>query len=151
MVDRHVLPPQGFLYDSVWYFLNTELVSLHILSRFTFQACHGLLTFSICHASSYFLLIQFWSAKPDVSHTSHGVESNTSRYYITENKCGLLWFLYPCSMNLTWRDMQHLVVRTSQPRHLSALDWRTNGVARRGRSWRFKSSVYPVEFTSGCI
>lgn len=35
-------------------------------------------------------------------------------------------------MNLTWRDMQHLVVRTSQPRHLSALDWRTNGVGRRG-------------------
>lgn len=39
------------------------------------------------------------------------------------------------SMNLTWRDMQHLVVRTSQPGHLSAIDWKTNGVGRRGRSW----------------
>jgi len=36
-------------------------------------------------------------------------------------------------MNLTWRDMQHLVVRTSQPGHLSAGDWKTNGVGRRGR------------------
>lgn len=34
-------------------------------------------------------------------------------------------------MNLTWRDMQHLVVRTSLPRHLSTGDWRTNGVGRR--------------------
>lgn len=34
-------------------------------------------------------------------------------------------------MNLTWRDMQHLVVRTSQPGRLSAGDWRTNGVGRR--------------------
>lgn len=50
-------------------------------------------------------------------------------------------------MDLTWRDMQHLVVRTSQPRHLSAIDWRTNGVGRRGtdqsegvRIKRFNSS-----------
>ncbi|XP_068578478.1 furin (paired basic amino acid cleaving enzyme) b [Cebidichthys violaceus] len=43
----------------------------------------------------------------------------------------LLSFLYLCSMNLTWRDMQHLVVRTSRPGHLSAGDWKTNGVGRR--------------------
>lgn len=35
-------------------------------------------------------------------------------------------------MNLTWRDMQHLVVRTSHPAHLSTDDWRTNGVGRKG-------------------
>uniref|UniRef100_A0A3Q1J9K3 P/Homo B domain-containing protein n=1 Tax=Anabas testudineus TaxID=64144 RepID=A0A3Q1J9K3_ANATE len=40
-------------------------------------------------------------------------------------------FLYRCSMNLTWRDMQHLAVRTSQPGRLSAGDWKTNGVGRR--------------------
>ncbi|XP_043980666.1 furin (paired basic amino acid cleaving enzyme) b [Gambusia affinis] len=34
------------------------------------------------------------------------------------------------SMNLTWRDMQHLVVRTSLPGHLIAGDWKTNGVGR---------------------
>ncbi|KAM5237878.1 LOW QUALITY PROTEIN: proprotein convertase subtilisin/kexin type 4 [Ctenodactylus gundi] len=32
---------------------------------------------------------------------------------------------------LTWRDMQHLVVRASQPTHLHAEDWRINGVQRR--------------------
>lgn len=52
----------------------------------------------------------------------------------------LLCFLRACSMNLTWRDMQHLVVRTSQPGHLSAIDWKTNGVGRRGRGWLTQSS-----------
>lgn len=47
----------------------------------------------------------------------------------------LLSFRYPRSVNLTWRDMQNLVVRTSQPGHLSAIDWKTNGVGRRGRGW----------------
>ncbi|XP_068835624.1 proprotein convertase subtilisin/kexin type 4 [Capricornis sumatraensis] len=32
---------------------------------------------------------------------------------------------------LTWRDMQHLVVRASRPAHLQAEDWRTNGAGRR--------------------
>ncbi|KTG04574.1 hypothetical protein cypCar_00024984 [Cyprinus carpio] len=35
------------------------------------------------------------------------------------------------SKNLTWRDMQHLVVRTSNPAHLTTNDWKTNGVGRR--------------------
>lgn len=39
-----------------------------------------------------------------------------------------------CSKNLTWRDMQHLVVRTSNPAHLSTNDWKINGVGRRGKS-----------------
>uniref|UniRef100_A0A8C5CHL4 Furin (paired basic amino acid cleaving enzyme) b n=1 Tax=Gadus morhua TaxID=8049 RepID=A0A8C5CHL4_GADMO len=38
---------------------------------------------------------------------------------------------FACSMNLTWRDMQHLVVRTAQPGRLSAADWKANGVGRR--------------------
>ena len=41
---------------------------------------------------------------------------------------------FACSMNLTWRDMQHLVVRTAQPGRLSAADWKANGVGRRGKS-----------------
>ncbi|XP_075923026.1 proprotein convertase subtilisin/kexin type 6-like isoform X3 [Petromyzon marinus] len=32
---------------------------------------------------------------------------------------------------LTWRDVQHLVVRTSRPAHLVAPDWTTNGAGRR--------------------
>uniref|UniRef100_A0A2K6GEP0 Proprotein convertase subtilisin/kexin type 4 n=1 Tax=Propithecus coquereli TaxID=379532 RepID=A0A2K6GEP0_PROCO len=36
---------------------------------------------------------------------------------------------------LTWRDMQHLVVRASRPTQLQAEDWRTNGVGRQGLSY----------------
>ncbi|XP_044256588.1 furin-like protease 1 isoform X3 [Tribolium madens] len=32
--------------------------------------------------------------------------------------------------NLTWRDMQHIVVRTARPENLIAADWQTNGVGR---------------------
>ncbi|GIY12727.1 hypothetical protein CDAR_64581 [Caerostris darwini] len=32
--------------------------------------------------------------------------------------------------NLTWRDMQHIVVRTANPENLFARDWATNGVGR---------------------
>lgn len=40
--------------------------------------------------------------------------------------------IFSSSKNLTWRDMQHLVVRTSHPNHLLTNDWRTNGVGRKG-------------------
>ncbi|XP_078493501.1 proprotein convertase subtilisin/kexin type 4-like isoform X1 [Ciona intestinalis] len=33
--------------------------------------------------------------------------------------------------NLTWRDMQHLVVKTAKPDGLSVDDWKQNGVGRR--------------------
>ncbi len=33
--------------------------------------------------------------------------------------------------SLTWRDVQHILVRTSQPHSLKATDWRTNGMGRK--------------------
>ncbi|KAM8892325.1 furin (paired basic amino acid cleaving enzyme) b isoform 2-T4 [Spinachia spinachia] len=44
---------------------------------------------------------------------------------------GIIALALQANVNLTWRDMQHLVVRTSQPGQLSAGDWKTNGVGRR--------------------
>ncbi|KAM4619288.1 furin (paired basic amino acid cleaving enzyme) b isoform 1-T1 [Polymixia lowei] len=44
---------------------------------------------------------------------------------------GIIALALEANTNLTWRDMQHLVVRTSRPGHLSAADWKTNGVGRR--------------------
>ena len=32
--------------------------------------------------------------------------------------------------DLTWRDMQHIVIQTSKPQKLKATDWRVNGVGR---------------------
>lgn len=58
-------------------------------------------------------------------------EVNTGNVAVLSNMCVCV-----CSMNLTWRDMQHLVVRTSQPGHLSAADWKTNGVGRTGTDQR---------------
>lgn len=71
----------------------------------------------------------------------------------------VLCFITPCtarantlnvfclySKNLTWRDMQHLVVRTSNPAHLSTNDWKTNGVGRRGESPSCCFSLRPSPF-----
>lgn len=33
--------------------------------------------------------------------------------------------------DITWRDMQHIVVRTARPENLEAPDWQINGVGRR--------------------
>ena len=33
--------------------------------------------------------------------------------------------------DLTWRDVQHIMVRTSNPANLNAPDWKLNGVGRR--------------------
>ncbi|XP_017555588.1 furin (paired basic amino acid cleaving enzyme) b isoform X1 [Pygocentrus nattereri] len=43
---------------------------------------------------------------------------------------GIIALALEANMNLTWRDMQHLVVRTAHPAHLITSDWRTNGVGR---------------------
>ncbi|XP_068597960.1 furin (paired basic amino acid cleaving enzyme) a [Brachionichthys hirsutus] len=43
---------------------------------------------------------------------------------------GIIALALEANKNLTWRDMQHLVVRTSRPGHLLAKDWRTNGFGR---------------------
>ncbi|XP_047218660.1 furin (paired basic amino acid cleaving enzyme) a [Girardinichthys multiradiatus] len=44
---------------------------------------------------------------------------------------GIIALALEANKRLTWRDMQHLVVRTSRPAHLLTNDWRTNGVGRK--------------------
>ncbi|CAI9612275.1 unnamed protein product, partial [Staurois parvus] len=44
---------------------------------------------------------------------------------------GIIALALEANNNLTWRDMQHLVVRTSNPAHLNTNDWATNGVGRK--------------------
>ncbi|KAG5270201.1 hypothetical protein AALO_G00189910 [Alosa alosa] len=44
---------------------------------------------------------------------------------------GIIALALEANQNLTWRDMQHLVVRTSRPAHLSTDDWKTNGIGRK--------------------
>uniref|UniRef100_W5U9N0 Furin-1 n=1 Tax=Ictalurus punctatus TaxID=7998 RepID=W5U9N0_ICTPU len=44
---------------------------------------------------------------------------------------GIIALALEANKNLSWRDMQHLVVRTSNPAHLITNDWKTNGVGRQ--------------------
>lgn len=44
---------------------------------------------------------------------------------------GIIALALEANQNLTWRDMQHLVVRTSRPAHLTTDDWKTNGIGRK--------------------
>ncbi|XP_067169162.1 proprotein convertase subtilisin/kexin type 4 [Apteryx mantelli] len=44
---------------------------------------------------------------------------------------GMIALALEANPALTWRDMQHLVVRASKPAHLQAEDWAVNGVGRK--------------------
>ncbi|KAM9686709.1 proprotein convertase subtilisin/kexin type 4 [Trichechus inunguis] len=44
---------------------------------------------------------------------------------------GMIALALEANPYLTWRDMQHLVVRASKPAQLQAEDWSTNGVGRQ--------------------
>ncbi|KAM8795027.1 proprotein convertase subtilisin/kexin type 4 [Eudromia elegans] len=44
---------------------------------------------------------------------------------------GMIALALQANPALSWRDMQHLVVRASQPAHLQAEDWAVNGVGRK--------------------
>ncbi|NXE83323.1 PCSK4 convertase, partial [Cochlearius cochlearius] len=44
---------------------------------------------------------------------------------------GMIALALEANPALTWRDLQHLVIRTSKPAHLQAEDWAMNGVGRK--------------------
>ncbi|XP_054038299.1 proprotein convertase subtilisin/kexin type 4, partial [Rissa tridactyla] len=44
---------------------------------------------------------------------------------------GMIALALEANPALTWRDLQHLVVRTSRPAHLQAEDWAVNGIGRK--------------------
>ncbi|NXC77485.1 PCSK4 convertase, partial [Anhinga anhinga] len=44
---------------------------------------------------------------------------------------GMIALALEANPALTWRDLQHLVIRTSKPAHLQAEDWAENGVGRK--------------------
>lgn len=44
---------------------------------------------------------------------------------------GIIALAMEANPALTWRDMQHLVVRASKPLNLKADDWAKNGVGRK--------------------
>lgn len=45
---------------------------------------------------------------------------------------GICALALEANKDLTWRDMQHIVVRTAKPANLKSSDWKVNGVGRNG-------------------
>uniref|UniRef100_A0A8D0GT42 furin n=1 Tax=Sphenodon punctatus TaxID=8508 RepID=A0A8D0GT42_SPHPU len=58
-------------------------------------------------------------------------ESHTGTSASAPLAAGIIALTLEANKNLTWRDMQHLVVQTSKPAHLNTNDWTTNGVGRK--------------------
>ncbi|NWH25868.1 FURIN protein, partial [Grus americana] len=58
-------------------------------------------------------------------------ESHTGTSASAPLAAGIIALTLEANKNLTWRDMQHLVVQTSKPAHLNANDWVTNGIGRK--------------------
>ncbi|XP_054858288.1 furin [Eublepharis macularius] len=58
-------------------------------------------------------------------------ESHTGTSASAPLAAGIIALALEANKNLTWRDMQHLVVRTSKPAHLNTNDWAVNGVGRK--------------------
>ncbi|XP_025032173.1 proprotein convertase subtilisin/kexin type 4 [Python bivittatus] len=65
----------------------------------------------------------------DLRHACTGSHTGTSAS--APLAAGLIALALEANPVLTWRDMQHLVVRASSPAHLQADDWAVNGVGRK--------------------
>lgn len=59
---------------------------------------------------------------------------------------GICALALEANRNLTWRDMQHIVVRTAKPANLKADDWQVNGVGRNGSRFFFSFNFLVLYF-----
>jgi len=62
---------------------------------------------------------------------SQCTENHTGTSASAPMAAGMIALALEANRNLTWRDVQHLIVETAKPKYLNALDWKTNGVGRR--------------------
>ncbi|XP_066492524.1 proprotein convertase subtilisin/kexin type 4-like [Tiliqua scincoides] len=65
----------------------------------------------------------------DLRHTCTDKHTGTSAS--APLAAGMIALALEANPALSWRDMQHLVVRASKPAHLQADDWSMNGVGRK--------------------
>lgn len=66
----------------------------------------------------------------DLHH--HCTSSHTGTSASAPLAAGICALALEANRDLTWRDMQHIVVRTAKPANLQAPDWVVNGVGRNG-------------------
>ncbi|CAF1384320.1 unnamed protein product, partial [Didymodactylos carnosus] len=59
---------------------------------------------------------------------SQCTENHTGTSASAPMAAGIIALALEANPNLTWRDVQHLIVETAKPKHLNAIDWKVNGV-----------------------
>lgn len=64
----------------------------------------------------------------DLHHACTNMHTGTSAS--APLAAGIVALALEANPNLTWRDLQHIVIRTAKPINLRAGDWTTNGVGR---------------------
>ncbi|CAI5438855.1 unnamed protein product [Caenorhabditis angaria] len=64
----------------------------------------------------------------DLHHSCTNMHTGTSAS--APLAAGIVALALEANPELTWRDLQHIVIRTAKPIHLRASDWTTNGVGR---------------------
>lgn len=64
----------------------------------------------------------------DLHH--HCTDAHTGTSASAPLAAGICALALQVNPKLTWRDMQHIVVRTAKPANLRTADWQTNGVGR---------------------
>ncbi|XP_053768658.1 proprotein convertase subtilisin/kexin type 6 isoform X2 [Desmodus rotundus] len=65
----------------------------------------------------------------DLRH--HCTDGHTGTSVSAPMVAGIIALALEANGQLTWRDVQHLLVKTSRPAHLKANDWKTNGAGHK--------------------
>ncbi|XP_075753037.1 proprotein convertase subtilisin/kexin type 6 isoform X2 [Pelodiscus sinensis] len=74
----------------------------------------------------------FYEQKIVTTDLRHGcTEGHTGTSVSAPIVTGIIALALEANPSLTWRDVQHLIVKTSRPLHLKANDWKTNGAGRK--------------------
>ena len=73
---------------------------------------------------------KFQVSTTDLHHECTGNHIGTSAS--APLAAGICALALEANTELTWRDMQHIVIHTARPKGLKASDWNVNGVGRPG-------------------
>jgi len=62
---------------------------------------------------------------------SQCTENHTGTSASAPMAAGIIALALEANRDLSWRDVQYLIIETAKPKYLNALDWKTNGVGKR--------------------
>ncbi|KFM77939.1 Furin-like protease 1, isoforms 1/1-X/2, partial [Stegodyphus mimosarum] len=109
--------------NSIWT-LSISSATEHGLVPWYSEACSSTLATTYSSGSSGERQV----VTTDLHHGCTSTHTGTSAS--APLAAGICALTLEANPKLTWRDMQHIVVRTAKPANLLARDWQTNGVGR---------------------